>query len=61
MRRMPSGELPRSVWHGALSIYLDRFLNSAPARLPDDRAVASLPSDAKALLVELLRLMDRQQ
>ena len=61
MRRAPSRDLLRGVYHGAMSIYLDRFLNTPPARLPDERSVAGLPSDADTLLAELLNLMDRQQ
>ncbi|MGH9038469.1 MAG: Rieske (2Fe-2S) protein, partial [Acidimicrobiia bacterium] len=32
--RAPSAELVRGVYHGALRIYLDRFLNIPAARLP---------------------------
>ena len=34
MRRVPSPELFRAVLDGAVSVYLDRFLNLPPARLP---------------------------
>jgi nitrite reductase/ring-hydroxylating ferredoxin subunit len=34
MRRAPSEELLRGVYHGALRVYLDRFLNVPAARLP---------------------------
>ncbi len=61
MRRAPSRDLLRGVYHGAMSVYLDRFLNTPPARLPDERSVRDLPSDTDALLMELLTLMDRQQ
>ncbi|MFN8498468.1 MAG: Rieske (2Fe-2S) protein [Anaerolineae bacterium] len=61
MRRAPSRDLLRGVYHGAMSVYLDRFLNTPPARLPDERSVRDLPTDADALLTELLSLMDRQQ
>ncbi|MFN8482634.1 MAG: Rieske (2Fe-2S) protein [Anaerolineae bacterium] len=61
MRRAPSRDLLRGVYHGAMSVYLDRFLNTPPARLPDERSVRDLPSDADTLLDELLSLMDRQQ
>jgi hypothetical protein len=34
LRRAPSAALLRGVYHGALRIYLDRFLNIPAARLP---------------------------
>ena len=37
-RRAPTPELLRGVYHGALRIYLDRFLNVPAARLPGPRA-----------------------
>jgi hypothetical protein len=42
LRRSPSPALLRGVYHGALRIYLDRFLNIPAARLPGP------PSDGKA-------------
>ncbi len=38
LRRAPSPELLRGVFHGAMSLYLDRFLNVPPARLPGERS-----------------------
>ena len=35
IRRAPTPELLRGVYHGALRIYLDRFLNVPAARLPE--------------------------
>ncbi len=35
--RAPSPELHRGLVHGALRVYLDRFLNVPAARVPDDR------------------------
>ena len=37
IRRAPTPELLRAVYHGALRIYLDRFLNVPAARLPGAR------------------------
>jgi len=37
MRRAPSAELVRAVYHGAIRVYLDRFLNMPAARLPEHR------------------------
>ena len=34
LRRAPTAELLRGALHGALRVYLDRFLNVPPARIP---------------------------
>ncbi len=54
MRRAPSRELFRAVLDGAMSVYLDRFLNVPPARLP----VAESGRDG--ILDELLAAYDRR-
>jgi nitrite reductase/ring-hydroxylating ferredoxin subunit len=55
LRRSPSTELVRGVFDGAMSVYLDRFLNIPPAPLPGaDGAAAAAPGELQALL-------DRQQ
>ncbi|HYH12655.1 MAG TPA: hypothetical protein VD789_09910, partial [Thermomicrobiales bacterium] len=63
MRRAPSAELLRGVYHGAMSLYLDRFLNMPAARLPEQRvsALAELPTGADELLARLRDAMDREQ
>ena len=63
LRRAPSPELTRGVYHAAMRLYLDRFLNTPAARLPEERpeALAELPEDAAALLAELRDLLDREQ
>ncbi|MCZ6574661.1 MAG: Rieske (2Fe-2S) protein [Planctomycetota bacterium] len=48
LRRVPSRELFRGVLDGAMSVYLDRFLNVPPAKMP-------APSDA-----DLLALYDQR-
>jgi nitrite reductase/ring-hydroxylating ferredoxin subunit len=58
MRRAPSPELLRGVFDAAMSVYLDRFLNVPPARLPEP---AAPPDDPDALLAGLPALLDRQQ
>lgn len=55
MRLAPSAELLRGVFDGAMSVYLDRFLNTPPAPLPD---AAAAPADIDSALLDLL---DRQQ
>jgi nitrite reductase/ring-hydroxylating ferredoxin subunit len=56
LRRSGSGPLLRGVFDAAMSVYLDRFLNVPPARLPDPDSEA--PRD---LLRELAATLDRQQ
>ena len=57
MKRAPSIELLRGVFDAAMSVYLDRFLNTPPAALPRERKVA----DPEALLVDLEAVFDRRQ
>jgi nitrite reductase/ring-hydroxylating ferredoxin subunit len=54
LQRAPSVELARGLFHAAMRIYLDRFLNVPAARLPDERSVVS--SEAG-----VLELLDREQ
>lgn len=61
MKRAPSSELVRGVFHGAMSIYLDRFLNMPAARLPENRNAEREPAEAGELLAKLLDLTDREQ
>ena len=53
--RAPTPDLVRGVYHGALRIYLDRFLNIPAARLP-----AADPAGAAADLADLQRCWDRE-
>ncbi len=53
LRRAPSVELARGILDGAMSVYLDRFLNVPPAKLPERNGDADL--------AELPQLLDRQQ
>jgi nitrite reductase/ring-hydroxylating ferredoxin subunit len=54
MRRAHTVELLRGVYDAAMSIYLDRFLNTPSAPLPQGTGVGAQPTD-------LLPLLDRQQ
>jgi nitrite reductase/ring-hydroxylating ferredoxin subunit len=62
--RQPAHDEPyipllRGVFDAAMSIYLDRFLNIPPARLPEPDGTVAWDPDV--LLTELPRLLDRQQ
>jgi len=48
----------RGVFDAAASVYLDRFLNMPPARLPRVAAAETLPNGPRG---ELFELLDRQQ
>lgn len=56
LRRSGSVPLLRGIFDAAMSVYLDRFLNVPPARLPDPDPAA--PAD---LLAALGAALDRQQ
>ena len=53
----------RSVFHGAMAIYLARYLNVPPARLPGEGGdrLDDLPSAANELRAALLEVFDRQR
>lgn len=57
-RRAPSPELLRGVFDAAMSVYLDRFLNVPPVRLPEP---ARRSEGASAILEDLATLLDQQQ
>ncbi|MBW3540544.1 MAG: Rieske 2Fe-2S domain-containing protein [Planctomycetes bacterium] len=51
----------RGVFHGALAVYMDRFLNVPPARLPEVAGgLDALPADAQWLRRDLLETLDRR-
>lgn len=56
LQRSGSALLLRGVFDAAMSVYLDRFLNVPPARLPDPD-----PEPRPDLLGELAATLDRQQ
>lgn len=58
VRRVPTLELLRGVFDAAMSVYLNRFLNVPPARLPEPKDTVANP---EALLEQLPDLLDRQQ
>jgi nitrite reductase/ring-hydroxylating ferredoxin subunit len=54
-------EVERGLFHGAMSIYVDRFLNIPSAHLPDGPALESLPTQAEALLAMILDTLDQKK
>ncbi|MGM7719891.1 Rieske (2Fe-2S) protein [Metabacillus sp. Hm71] len=57
LRRSTTPELTRAVFHGAMSVYLDRFLNLPSARRPEPKNIEAEPQNP----AELLELMNKQQ
>ncbi|MEM5329143.1 Rieske 2Fe-2S domain-containing protein [Paraburkholderia sp. JHI2823] len=53
----------RSIMHGAMALYLARYLNVPPARFPgeDNDQLDDLPADAEAIRTALLDAFDRQR
>ena len=58
LKRAPSLELMRAVFDVAMSIYLDRFLNMPPQRIPE---TGSGPVAGDELLAQLFEQMDVRQ
>ena len=59
LRRTPSPELLRGVFDVAISIYLDRFLNMPPQRIPEPVPSTAAASEQLDSLLEMVNL--RQQ
>jgi nitrite reductase/ring-hydroxylating ferredoxin subunit len=57
LRRSTTVELTRALFHGAMSVYLDRFLNMPAARKPQPSEAIKTPQDPS----ELLEIMNKQQ
>jgi hypothetical protein len=56
-------EAVRGLFHGAMAVYLTRYLNVPPAALPgeDGDRLADLPAEPDTLLTQLLDSFDRQR
>ena len=50
----------RGVFHGAMRLWLIRFLNVPPARLPEEETLDDLPRDADGINDAFLAALDRQ-
>jgi nitrite reductase/ring-hydroxylating ferredoxin subunit len=59
--RVPTVETLRGLFHGAMSLYLLRFLNVPPAKLPGEAGdrLDDLPEDAAVLCEQFLDALDR--
>jgi nitrite reductase/ring-hydroxylating ferredoxin subunit len=53
----------RGLLHGAMALYLTRYLNVPPARIPGERGeqLDDLPTDSEAICAALLDAFDRQR
>ena len=53
----------RGILHGAMALYLTRYLNVPPARIPGERGerLDDLPNDVETIRVALLDAFDRQR
>jgi nitrite reductase/ring-hydroxylating ferredoxin subunit len=61
VKRAATPDVVRGVFHGAMSVYMDRYLNVPPARLPSERNTRNdLPDTAKALRQALLKELDQR-
>lgn len=61
IHRCESPAVVRGIFHGAMSVYLDRFLNVPPTRLPDEReALLHASSDGATLLQQFLDHLDQR-
>jgi nitrite reductase/ring-hydroxylating ferredoxin subunit len=56
-------EAARAILHGAMALYLARYLNVPPARIPGDGGdiLDDLPADGEALRAALIDAFDRQR
>ncbi len=61
LKRNQSPELLRGVFHGAMRVYLDRFFNIPPARLPASNRRMGNRREIDSVHTELLDLMNLQQ
>ena len=51
----------RGIFHGAMSIYVDRFLNIPRAQLPGESSLGHLPSAPGALREGILTALDQRK
>lgn len=56
----PGPDAVRSIFHAAIAVYIDRYLNVPPAKLATDKNLEELPLEAEALRGALLELLDQR-
>ena len=61
LKRAESAEMLRGVYHGAMRVYLDRFLNVPAARLPGGRARRAPGNEHREAMEGFLLLLNQQQ
>ena len=61
LKRAESAEMLRGIYHGAMRVYLDRFLNVPAARLPGGRARRAPGNEHREAMEGLLDLLNQQQ
>lgn len=61
LKRAVSPEMLRGVFHGAMRVYLDRFLNVPPAPLPAEHDATTSGINPKTFSHRFLELLDTQQ
>ena len=61
VRRAPVPDVARGIFHGAMAVYMDRYLNVPPAQLPGERRTRDdLPGTGAAVLRALLNELDQR-
>ncbi|MDP6506173.1 MAG: Rieske (2Fe-2S) protein, partial [Planctomycetota bacterium] len=61
VKRCPTAEVTRGIFHGAMSVYLDRFLNIPPAQLPSaSTSLEGVPEGQDELQESFLALLDQR-
>jgi nitrite reductase/ring-hydroxylating ferredoxin subunit len=58
--RSPTPDVVRAIFHAAIAVYRDRFLNVPPARLPGGRGFGTLPESPTELRELLRKQLDRR-
>jgi hypothetical protein len=59
--RVVTPDTVRGIFHGAIAVYVDRYLNVPPARLPSERgSLDDLPEDPEVLCADLLKRLDQR-
>ncbi|MCZ6640915.1 MAG: Rieske (2Fe-2S) protein [Gammaproteobacteria bacterium] len=60
VRRSSAPLVVRAIFQGAISVFMDRYLNAPPARPPTDAVILELPDNGRELLSRLLSELDQR-